>query len=242
MVFAPSLIKAVFDNPNAPLESDSTRWSLLVNVFGADRRRKRDYLRVRGDVHTSFTNHILSGPTLSETIDVVVARIQEQVPNLVSFSESPVDQNFWERTAFPIVQADGSAPAVQVSLYALIRNFVGHIGVSVFMGSEFAEINPTALEDLWDLDHGLTYLALGLPRWLPIPSLTKAHIARRRLGDAIDLFHRALDKTAAGDEPDQPWRDVSDASRLMRERSAAWREYGTHPGIKGPCDLGLLWA
>ena len=69
---------------------------------------------------------------------------------------------------------------------------------------------------------GFKYLVLGLPRWLPIPSLTKAHIARRRLLDAISSLQGALDHTAAGNEPNQPWRDLSDVGAILRKRNVIW--------------------
>lgn len=65
---------------------------------------------------------------------------------------------------------------------------------------------------------GFKYLVLDLPRWLPIPSLTKAPIARRRLLDAISPLHEALDQIAAGNKLNQPWRDLSDVSAMLKTR------------------------
>lgn len=155
----------------------------------------------------------------------IIRGIQEHGPNLVSFSDSIVDQNTWERAAAPINLTDsitGDASSVEVNLFALIRNFVGNVALPSLVGTEFLENHPETLEDIQDLEEGFKYLVLGLPRWLPIPSLTKAHIARRRLLDAIRSLHRALDHIAVGNEPNQPWRDLSDVGAILKGRHAIW--------------------
>ena len=154
-----------------------------------------------------------------------VRGIQEHGPNLVSFSGSIVDQNPWERAATAIVQTGsiaGDASSVEVSLFALIRTFVGNVVLPSLVGREFLEIYPEVLNDIQDLEGGFKYLVLGLPRWLPIPSLTKAHIARRRLLDAIDSLHEALDQLVAGLDPNMPWRDLSDVGAMLKGRHAIW--------------------
>ena len=151
--------------------------------------------------------------------------IQEQGPNLVSFSDSIVDQNPWERTATPINHTDsltGDASSIEINLFALIRTFVGNVALPSVVGREFLENYPDFFKDIQDLEEGFKYLIPGLPRWLPIPSLTKAHIARRRLLDAIRSLHRALDYVAASNEPNQPWRDLDDVGAILKERHAIW--------------------
>ncbi|CAD6572719.1 MAG: Cholesterol 7-alpha-monooxygenase [Alectoria sarmentosa] len=244
MILTPSLIRPIFESYSAAISFDSVRWFLLVNVFGANKRHEQEHSRAHGDAH-ALLHQLSPGP--SEMLRTTVRGIQEQGPNLVSFSDSIVDQNPWERAATPIIhhhtgRITGDASSVEVSLFALIRTFVGSLLVPSLVGREFLENYPEALEDIQDLDDGLKYLVLGLPRWLPIPSLSKAHIARRRLLDAIRSLHGSLDQTAAGNEPNQPWRDLSDVGAVLKGRHAIWNAYGTPRDIRASSDLSLLWG
>lgn len=238
------MINSIFENP--ALSVDKIRWSRLTNVFGAGRKRGKEYSNAHFDASACLQSELLKGSNLSQTAqsNALKSRIQEHVPSLVSFNESIIDQSDWERAAYVLVKPKygHDSPSVEVSLFTLIRNFTGHAALPTIIGSEFLEAYPSTLDDLWDLDGGFRYLTLDLPRLLGIPSLTRAHIARRRLLNAMDSFHRALDQTAAGDESEQPWRDLSDVGGMMKERSAIWRKHGTSRAVKGPCDLSLLWA
>ena len=159
------------------------------------------------------------------------------MPNLISFSESLVDQHPWERVSDTIPL---DTETVEVNLFSLMRNFVGHTICLALLGRDFMDIYPSILEDLWDFDAGFRYLLLGLPRLLPIKTLVRAHDARRRMRSAIDSFHRALDKD--GEDLETPWRDVHDICRIMRERSSFYREEGIPSSVKGPLDLHFIWS
>lgn len=216
-------------------------WLFLTRVFGANEQGKNAYLRSRNEIFTYTTNDRLRSLLLSSA----VMSIQEHVPNLVSFASSIVDQSFWERSGFPTdiseARALNSSPnVVEANLFALVRNFVGYITVSSLMGSELINLYPGVLEDIWNLNSGFKYLLLGVPRWVPIPSLTRAHMARFNLLIGMEAFHQALDRLATGNEPDLPWRDVSDVSELMKGTNHVWQSYATPADVKAPCSLSLL--
>lgn len=177
---------------------------------------------------------------------LIIAGINANIPSLLSFSDSVVDQNLWERDGYLLMNVDRQSGnqeslAVEASLFPLIRNFVGHVSVSSMMGAEFLEHYPNTLNILWDFDDGFKYMILGLPRWFPILSLPKAHIARLNLLNAFGTFHRALDQVTAGGHAEVPWRDMNDVSALMRDRSAVWQAHGLGTEVRGPCDLALIW-
>lgn len=167
----------------------------------------------------------------------MIRGIQGHTPELVSFSTSIVDQNIWERTASPIIHTS----AVEINLFTLIKNFVGHVSLPSLVGTDFLEAYPTTLDDLWDLDGGFKWLILGVNRLLGIPSLTRAHIARRRLLHALHTFHAALDRVHAGHEPDEPFRQLSDVGRLLETSRWLWRSNSLRD-VDGLYDLSLLWA
>lgn len=130
------------------------RWSLLVNVFGASKEHDKEHSRAHADAH-ALLDQLLLGP--SEMVRTIVRGIAEQGPNLVSFSESIVDQNPWERAATPVIHHDtgsitGDASSVEISLFALIRGFVGNVTLPSLVGREFLEYYPETLDDIQDLD------------------------------------------------------------------------------------------
>ena len=234
-----ALLAQVYQHADNCTESSSAQWSLLCRVFGANKRLKQAFLDVRQDMCGSPGLKVLHHSELATLLSTTTQRIQSQIPHLVSFSEGLVDQSPWERSSHAELVNDD---AVEVDLFTLITTFAGHAMIPSLLGSEFLDAYPETFNDLRKLDSSMRYLLLGLPRWFPIESLASANLARHRLDNSIDSFHRALDKVAAGSKPDLPWRDMSDVSQEMKSRCALWREHGLPPAVKGPLDLQLLWA
>ena len=228
-------MNAVTDQPDDVVDSASVLWSLLCKAFGADRKQQPKYQKIHKELEASLSNTFLHEPL----VDARTKSIQSQTPNLVSFSSSIIDQNLWERPSHTSTVDDG---VVETDFFSLIQNFVGHGALPALLGTDFTDVYPGILEDLQDLDNGMKYLMLGIPRWFPFPTLARVSVARRRLDNAIDSFHRALDKIAADEEPDEPWKDLSDISDSMRDRSAVYRRYNVPPALKGPLDLHLIWS
>lgn len=209
----------------------ASQWFVLCKGFGADRKYEQVFLNAQHDLQPELTHY-------QTLLGSMVQGTQLHLPNLVTFSHGAIDQNIWERSSnAELVQGGG----VTVDLFALIRAFVGHMTFPSLLGSDFLDVYPGVFEDLYDVDSSLKYLLVGLPRWSPIQSLAKANIARHRLDNAIDSFHKALDKAALGDIPGPPWRDLSDVSQVMKTRSAIWRKHNLPPAVRGPLDLHLLW-
>ncbi len=241
MVWTPSLIEAVFNIDHASLNSIEPRWTLLRTVFGADGRGKDEYVHLYSNDQVCLANALRSRGTTnsSQTTQTTLHAIQQHAPNLLSFAERPIDQNPWEQNANPVLH---NSSLVETSLFELISRFVAHVSLPAVVGTEFLEIHPTTVEDLWDLDGGFKWLRWGFSRIWGIPSLTRAHIARRRLLAALQSFHKAADAVSNGDEAKQPWREISDLSELMKERRRIWKRFQTSPGVRAACDLKLLWA
>ncbi|KAL9125948.1 MAG: hypothetical protein Q9217_004926 [Psora testacea] len=242
LIVDPRLAKTIIREHAPFLDFNIVRWRLLINVFGADSRHQQAYYNIQKHAQATLGNdHLISSLGAK-----VRAEIQSRAPELVSFSDSIVDQNVWERPAGAYVtqQPYGTKrrPVVEVSFFTLIKNFVGQAYLTAILGSEFMELFPSVLEDLSTLDDGWKHLVLGFPRWMPIRSLNKAHMAHRRLQKAIKSFHKALDAHARGEEPQRPWRDLSDVSALMKERRAFCRHDNTPPRIEEPAVLALIWG
>ena len=239
IVWTPSLIDAAFNNHHTSLNSIEPRWTLLRNVFGADGRSKDEYVQLYMDDQVCLLDaHLIIGSY--QTAEPTVHAIEQHTPNLLSFAERPIDQNPWEQNVNPVFH---DPSLVEVSFFELISRFVAHVSLPTVVGTEFLETYPTTVEDLWDFDGGFTWLKWGFSRLWGIPSLTRAHIARRRLLTALGSFHKAADAFFNGDEAKDQWREIGDLTEVMKERrEEVWNRLQTSPGIRAALDLNLLWA
>ena len=229
-----ALCEAVLQQPEGVVDASSVLWSYLCRAFGAEAKQQQRFESIDRELQTSFSQDSRHGSLIA----TIIRNIPAQAPNLVSFSASIVDQNLWERLSHTSTIEDQT---VETEFFTLIQRFTAYSTLIALLGTDFMVVYPGILEDLTDLDKGMKYLILGIPRWFPIPSLIKVSAARRRLDNAIDAFHHALDRAAVGEEPQEPWRDLSDVSDLIKQRSALYRDHSAPPGLKGPLDLHLIW-
>ncbi|KAL9065227.1 MAG: hypothetical protein Q9157_007541, partial [Trypethelium eluteriae] len=58
---------------------------------------KDSYAQLQPELEDSFEHHLLGDPHLQEMLDVTLANASRDLPNLVSFVDSMVDQTPWER-------------------------------------------------------------------------------------------------------------------------------------------------
>ncbi|MDI1492423.1 MAG: hypothetical protein OHK93_003637 [Ramalina farinacea] len=211
---------------------------MLAKVYGAPQLNKLDSI------------DMLLASLAADSIDttdfntVFSKALQTHLSDLVSFNDSPVDQNLWERVARPQVteQLCGMKmrAAVKVDFVELIRTFAGHVLVNSLLGREVLEEFPTALSDLSELSSGWKWLATGLPTFLPVPPLTRVVIARRRLLNMLqDLCHN-LDLQADGKQLEAPWRDLSDVSALVWTKNAMWRKERLPVKVRASAILAIV--
>ena len=242
MVWTPSLIDAAFNVDHASLNSTKPSWALLRKVFCADGRGKDEYAHMYTNNSVPRANALLGSGGIRISYHIIqplIRAIEQHAPNLLSFAERPIDQNAWEQNVNPVFH---DSSLVEISFFELISRFVAHVSLPALVGTEFLEIYPTTVEDLWDLDAGFKWLRWGFSRLWGIPSLTRAHIARRRLLTALQSFHMAADAVANGDDAKEPWREIGDLSEVMKERFKIWNRFQISPGVRAACDLNLLWA
>ena len=221
-----------FVDPTPVLES------LLCRAFGADSKLLRRHRVTCRDIGAISGINAL-GHRKGSLLPPFTRNIEADVPNLISFTESLVDQHPWERLSH-ITTLD--AKIVEADLFSLIRNFVKHITYSSLLGRDFLDIYPGIFEDLPDFDAGFRYLLVGLPRLFPIQAFLGARVARRRMENAINSFHTALDRDTVGEGLDPPWRDLSDVCGVMKDRSSIYRKEGIPPSVKNPLDLHFIWS
>lgn len=230
-----TLASTVFEKHADSLNSAGLRWRILTHVFGA--KPTRDLMKSAPPNPPPTDNRAHAS--------AMTAAFETHIPDLVSFAESPIDQHPWERPANPVhvQQPYGMKlrPAVEVDLVALINRFVGHVSINATLGREFMEVHSSVLEEMTAMDHGWKYLVTGFARWLPLPVVSRAHLARRRLLYALDSYNAALDAEAKGEMLTEPWGDLDDVSRLVRNRRAFWRAHSIFSDVSEPVELAFIW-
>ncbi|KAI9850699.1 MAG: hypothetical protein M1838_005263 [Thelocarpon superellum] len=244
MVFSPALIKGVLQQRASVVDFESIMWMISQRFFGGQSRVKDKILAAYPPQLDLIGAAFLRPPGLTRMVATTVARMEENIPNMLSFMASPVDQSPWERISRPALRknADGQA-VMEVDLCALLREFMGCMATPTLMGQTFLDNFPNVLQDLYTFDAGFYWLLTGLPRWLPIPPLTRAHLARKRVLNAVTAYDRAMDQIAGGEEPDSIWRNMmGDISDFMTQRQAIWRSHGLSAEDRAHSDMSFLWA
>lgn len=240
--FTPGLATSLLNEKSDKLDSEDVVDGMLQTIFGFPRGDMAKYKASRPELMACYKN-LLTEPALSDMVQQTVQKTKENVLSLVTFSSSLVDEMPWERSGNAQITTNTSGEqVVEASLLQLIRDFCGHIANPTIMGSDFLTNFPHFFDNLWTLDRGFLFLSTGLPRWLPIPILTRAHIARKRIIQDISTFHIALDKQANGEDPGVSWRNLDDVGALVRARMEVYRKYGWSIRARAAIEHSLNWA
>ncbi|KAL4898399.1 cytochrome P450 [Aspergillus ambiguus] len=240
VVVSPSLVKTV-------MLSRSTSSAALINyalkTVGGDRGTIRNFNAADHHVfHHNLPNLFMREPFTTEASTKLVQLLQREVANFVTFCWSPVDQTPWERSSAVVLADRGDKPTCEASLFALIRGFVGHITTTTLMGRAILEAFPSLLDDVWALDNRFPLLAMGLPRWLPIPGLSAACAGRDRILEALAAYQKAFVDMEDGIEGDVKLRDFDDVSEPMKQRIRMSKNMGLSAKDSAPGHLSLFWA
>ena len=239
------MIKSVLQHRANVVSNELIIWNLLCKIFGADDQNRVGCAEAYKLLESSINYNFLREEPIVKAIQTTVHKLEQHGPTMLSFSLDLMDLNPWEKSGYPRLQkvqiSAESLEVVEVSLFPLIRDFVGHVTVPTLMGAKFMEHHPTFLADMWDLDEAFNFLVIGIPTWLPVPLVRKSNRARTRLRYALSEFHMALD-AAAGELSEVSWGDMNDVSAVMKERGQIYRNYKFASSDRGPLELGLLWA
>lgn len=240
VVASPSMAETALVSPTA--SSTGLLNLTLERVFGDRGAMCRLTAAELSHFYHKLPSLFMQEPFVSEASTSAVRLIEREVPNLVSFCRSVVDQTAWERNSNVVVNEESDTPTCEADLFALIRNFVGHVTMTIFMGRAFVDAFPGLLDDLWCLDEQAVYLSMGVPRWLPLPGMSGAYAARDRLLSALAVFHRAFAAWDDGRDPGPEFRDLDDVSEPVKQRVRFLRDKGLSAAASAPAHLSLLWS
>ncbi|TKA80004.1 hypothetical protein B0A55_02087 [Friedmanniomyces simplex] len=242
IVYSPSLATALMNQKQHVANSEEVSRRLLNVIFGFPKTELHKYDESLPEMMACY-KHLLSEPSLGDMVTQTARRLQSNIVDLVTGNESLVDQTPWEKTSnVNIAMNKSGQPVVEASLLPLIRDYIAHTANPSLIGSDFFANYPDFLDDLWVLDRGFLLLATGLPRWIPHPTLTRAHIARKRMLDKLETFHRAMEKHANGEDAGTDWSSLDDVGSLVKARMAVYRKYDMSIRARAAIEQSLLWA
>ena len=242
VMYTPGLASALLNEKTDKVDSEDVVDGMLQSIFGFPAKDMPIYKKSRTELMACY-KYLLTEPSLGGMVEKTAKKIKENVLNLVTFATSPVDQMLWERVSdVKVIKNSAGEEVVEASLLPLIRDFCAHTAAPTIMGSDFLTNFPDFFDDIWALDRGFLILATGLPRWLPIPILTRAHIARKKIIANVSVFHAALDKDANGEDPGVDWRNLDDVGSLVRARLNVYRKFGYSIQARAALEHSVMWA
>jgi hypothetical protein len=162
--------------------------------------------------------------------------LEQNIPQMISFLDTEVDLQPWERWSGHRYISENE---VEIELFSLMRDMLGCASVPGLFGRGLLEKYPRLLQDVYEMDMGMMYFLIGLPAWTPWPDVFKAHMARRRLWEAMDDQQRALDKLADGEEIDYSWGDLEDVSDFIKDRHKVFKGLFVHFVGYKTCELTM---
>jgi len=242
IIYTPGLTTALLNQKQSVANSEDVSHRLMNVVFGFPKSENDKYDAAFPELMACY-KHLLSEQSLGEMVVQSAQRLKDSIKDLVTGNESEVDQMSWEKTSnVTLTTMKNGQEVVEASLLPLIRDFAAHTANPSIMGSDFLANFPNFFDDLWMLDRGFLLLATGLPRWIPIPSLTRAHIARKHLIEMLSTFHEAMEKEANGEDPGPKWRSLDDVGTLVKARMTAYRKHGWSIRARAATEHALMWA
>ncbi|PIA91978.1 Cholesterol 7-alpha-monooxygenase [Cercospora beticola] len=247
IVYTPGHVTALINAKKENADAETVAKKLMINLFCFPKNEFDKYDAAYKELVECY-REILTNPGLEHMMNNTARRAQDNINNLVSYLESPVDQMPWEKKANTVLlvdEADGkSAPpsVVEASLFPLLRDFVAWTAVPSIVGTDFLANYPEFIQDVWTFDMGFLMMAASLPRWLPIPALTRAHIARKACVEKLDTFHENLEKYFEGQPLESKWSSLDDISTLIRARTEVYRKHNFSIRARTAIDWALMWA
>lgn len=208
VIFTPALIQDIMGKYGTSFDPQTPILHILVNAFAYP-------LRSNSSANGTSVSPVPELPP--EMQDEILSRVSRDVeynvPDFVSFMSNLIDQATWERGT--IIAVDKDDDSAIVSFHEIIFNFTSQMILNTVIHPNDLTNHPhaaTFIHDLRSMLSSFMFLVLGMPRWLPMPRLTSAHVARYRLLSTLSSLFRALDEVKAGRDlpPDSDWAELAD--------------------------------
>ncbi|KAF2184690.1 hypothetical protein K469DRAFT_727165 [Zopfia rhizophila CBS 207.26] len=192
VILSTPLLDQLLKNREAIEAADMSTWIIPRNAFGLPKSIKSKYLPIRPTISKASSNELFKDKHKKQLVFAYLKILSESLPDLVTFNHSIVDQMPWERVA-GLEPTDGTVE-VECALFALVNEFLCNAIIPTITGPEFPESYQLLASDLSTFNQSFYALALGYPRWFPIPGLPGASLARKRLLYNLTRFYNELSK------------------------------------------------
>ncbi|KAH8798976.1 cytochrome P450 [Hyaloscypha sp. PMI_1271] len=232
----PALVSSVMAQRESVVEFAPIAWNIVQKWFGFPKSSKTKYEACWREFSVTFS-HLMKEPYLNQLLKPTIRNLEENIPQMISFTDSEIDQQLWERWAKTSCVSDSEC---ELNLMSLMRDMMGHASVPAIFGRALMEKYPNLLHDVYDLDSGFYFFLMGLPAWTPWPGVMTAHVGRHQTGEALNDLQRALDALVDGNPIDPSWGELDDVSGFIMERHAIFKNHDFEINERG--DISILWA
>ena len=96
VIFAPEVVKQIAQQPKDVLDIQTPRMERMLAVFKTSFRPSKEFVRQWDDVLDSTLRNKVNEKRI---ITDLIGLLEDKIVNLVSFAESPIDQELWERSS-----------------------------------------------------------------------------------------------------------------------------------------------
>ncbi|KLJ11341.1 hypothetical protein EMPG_13391 [Blastomyces silverae] len=241
MITSPSLAKALLAEQKTSIVSNALTTYVMERVFGAP-KSTRKLNRAEFDAQCRSMEFQMKEPFASDCSSATIQKIEQNMPNMLSFCSSVVDQHLWERMSPISLIGDGDDQVCEVHLYTLVRNFFTVTLMTAIMGEDFMEAFPNTPDDIRKFNNNFNAFVLGIQRWVPFPGLPTSYRSRRRLLQGMTAFHSAFAVAENGHDPGFDWRQIDEVSEFMQDHCRTWKDAGLSAKSMAAESLALLWA
>ncbi|KAF2474357.1 uncharacterized protein BDR25DRAFT_340858 [Lindgomyces ingoldianus] len=203
VILSTSLFDQLVKKADVLEESELDQWIVLQNTCNMPKNMREQYLQIRPSISKTLDAEIFSGKQMKQLISASLSILSDSLPDLITFNSSIVDQMAWERVA-NLDLTDGTVE-VECELFALINEFFCNAILPPITGSSFPESYQLLATDLATFNQSFFGLAMGFPRFFPMPGLPTASLARKRLFQNLvrflnDLTDPPVKRTIPDDE------------------------------------------
>jgi hypothetical protein len=108
------LIKNLLSQFESKNKTEDTRSAVMRNVFGLDAKDEDLYLKIEPELKSAVVPYLAFRNGFNERFNDLIRHLQGNIPDLVTFNPSIVDQEPWERLAQIIPSDDNDV--VEASL------------------------------------------------------------------------------------------------------------------------------
>jgi hypothetical protein len=242
IMYTPGLAAALLAQKQSVANSEEVSRKMIHSIFGFPKGELGKYDAALADTMACY-KHLLSEPSLGEMTKQTANRIKGNIKDLVTGNESLVDQAPWERSSdIHVTENKAGERVVEANILTLIRDYAAVTTSITLLGSDYIANFPDIIDDVWTMDKGFMLLAAGLPRWLPIPVLTRAHIARKHILEKTDQFHIAMEKHSKGEDPGSKWSSLDDVGSLVKARMDVYHKFDFSIRARASFENSLMWA